>query len=200
MLCCYHFFFQIRRPLGTLFELLLPVIAILILIGLRFAHRYIIVYLSVVIMILSISADSAAYLKPKTYASWPSTQIPSPSPRLRPSISPATQLSTHQITTEVIHYVIHITDEFTAFMSPARHNNITQLLRLPIVYLRGWVWAPCSCRVWIVKQLWKNCSLLWNQLQAVVVLFKELVCTACSYSSYVSACLAKLSFAVLLTS
>ena len=31
--------FQIRRPLGTLFELLLPIVAILILIGLRFAHR-----------------------------------------------------------------------------------------------------------------------------------------------------------------
>ena len=40
------FFFQIRRPLGTLFELLLPVIAILILIGLRFAHRNISVSLS----------------------------------------------------------------------------------------------------------------------------------------------------------
>lgn len=71
---CYAaiIFLQIRRPLGTLFELLLPVVAVLILIGLRFAHCYITPPpppLARWLLILSTSADSVASLKIKACAS-----------------------------------------------------------------------------------------------------------------------------------
>ena len=142
-------------------------------------------------MILSTSADSAAYSKPKTNASWPSTQIPSPSLRLHPSVSQATQSSTHQIITEVIHYVIF--ERIHCLYAP-----------WPVIIIlcscfdcQSCVWeAGCEYPVHAGCGQWNSSGRIADHFGTS---FKPwLFCSRSWYvvAIYVSACLAELPFAV----